>query len=59
MKKKIFLSLFAAFIMTLTANAQSEETNTYNMVITMANGNSITIGPNEIQNIAFNDGDHR
>ena len=56
MKKKIFLSLIAAFTMTLAANAQSEETNTYNMVITMANGNSITIGPNEIQNIAFNDG---
>jgi hypothetical protein len=56
MKKTIFLSLIAAFTMTLTANAQSEETNTYNMVITMANGNSITIGPNEIQDIAFNDG---
>lgn len=53
MKKQLFLSLIAALMMTLGVNAQE---NTYNMVINMANGNTITIGPNEIDNIAFNDG---
>ena len=53
MKKYFFLSLIAAFTMIFSANAQE---NTYNMVIKMANGNTITIGPNEIDNISFNDG---
>ena len=54
MKKNYILSLIAALMMVLGANAQGS--NTYNMVIKMADGTSITIGPNEIDNIAFNDG---
>jgi len=40
--------------MVLNVNAQN---NTYSMVLSLANGTVVTIGPNEIQDIAFNDGD--
>ena len=53
MKKYILASVITAFVATFTAQAQE---NTYNMVIKMANGTTITIGPNEIENIVFNDG---
>ena len=54
MKKQLIMSLIAALMMTLGVNAQEE--NTYNMVIKMADGTSITIGPNEIDKVTFNDG---
>ena len=53
MKKYIFLPLISAFMIILGASAQS---NSYNMVIEMANGVKINIGPNEIKNITFLDG---
>ncbi len=43
----------ALFISAAPAVAQN---NTFNMVITMANGTTITIGPNEVKNITFNEG---
>jgi hypothetical protein len=53
MKKQFLLSLIAAFVMALSANAQG---NTYNMKVKMADGTEITIGPNDIENISFNEG---
>jgi hypothetical protein len=49
--KKFFLFILMLF----AANVYAQE-NTYNMVIEMANGSKITIGPNEVKNITFNDG---
>jgi chromosome segregation ATPase len=40
--------------MSVSALAQS---NSYNMVIEMANGTKINIGPNDVKNIYFNDGE--
>ena len=54
MKKQFLLSLVAAFVMALGANAQG---NTYNMKVKMADGTEITIGPNDIDNISFNEGE--
>ena len=54
MKKQILLSLIAAFVLALGANAQG---NTYNMKVKMADGTEITIGPNDIDNISFNEGE--
>ena len=51
--KRIFLSLATALITILGISAQ----NTYNMVIEMNNGTKINIGPNDIKNISFVDGD--
>lgn len=53
MKKHLLLSLIAAFMVVLGASAQG---NSYNMVIEMANGTKINIGPNDIKNISFIDG---
>ena len=53
MKKYLLLPLISAFMIILGASAQS---NSYNMVIEMANGVKINIGPNEIKNITFLDG---
>lgn len=52
MRKQILFILFV-FMSILTANGQD---NTYFMTITMTNGTTISIGPNEIKNITFNDG---
>ena len=54
MKKQFLLSLIAAFVLALGANAQG---NTYNMKVKMADGTEITIGPNDIDNISFNEGE--
>ena len=54
MKKNIFIVLFALLAVALNGNAQN---NTYNMVIEMANGTKITIGPNDVKNISFNNGE--
>jgi len=51
MKKLMLSSLLA--ILTLAASAQ---TNTYAMVIEMQNGTKLTIGPNEVKNVTFNNG---
>lgn len=50
--KKIFLSLITALITILSISAQ----NTYNMVIEMNDGTKINIGPNDIKNMSFMDG---
>ena len=52
--KKLFFWAIALLTVSATALAQN---NTYNMVITMANGTTITIGPNEVKNITFNEGE--
>lgn len=51
--KKITMWAIGLFIAVAPAVAQN---NTFNMVITMANGTTITIGPNEVKNITFNEG---
>lgn len=55
MKKSFFLSLIAAIVITISASAQTN--NSYSMVLTLANGTTVTIGPNELQNISFNNGE--
>ena len=54
MKKNFLIALFALMAVALNSNAQN---NTYNMVIEMANGTKITIGPNDVKNISFNNGE--
>ena len=54
MKKNLLAALVALMAFALSGNAQN---NTYNMVIEMANGTKITIGPNDVKNISFNDGE--
>lgn len=51
--KKHLTILSIALLSILGVKAQQ---NTYSMVITMNNGSTISIGPNEIKNISFNDG---
>ena len=55
MKKSFFLSLIAAIVITLSVSAQNN--NSYSMILTLANGTTIAIGPNELLNIAFNNGE--
>ncbi len=54
MKKFFLISLIATFVTIFSASAQD---NTYNMVIKMANGTTFTIGPKDVENITFNDGE--
>ena len=54
MKKNTLFAIVAMLMMSVSALAQS---NTYNMVIEMANGTKINIGPNDVKNIYFNDGE--
>lgn len=54
MNNKFFLSLIATFMMVLGINAQN---NTYHLVIEMNNGTKINIGPNDINNMSFTDGE--
>mgnify|MGYP006916061708 CR=1 FL=1 len=53
MKKFSIITLFLALLCT-TMQAQE---NTYNMVIEMTDGTKITIGPNDIRNLTFNNGE--
>lgn len=53
MKRQILMSLIAAFMVVMGAKAQG---NSYNMVIEMTNGTKINIGPNDVKNITFTDG---
>lgn len=50
------LALWAIGLILIATNAFSQN-NTYNMVITMSNGTTISIGPNEVKDITFNDGE--
>lgn len=52
MKKNILLSLVMMLMTTVGALAQKE----YNMVITLNNGTTVTLGHNDIKEITFNDG---
>lgn len=54
MKKKYLIGLIALFAIAFDSIAQD---NTYNMVIEMANGTKITINPNDIKDISFNNGE--
>ena len=54
MKRFFLLSLVAAFVSLMSVSAQD---NTYSMIIKLANGTTLTIGPNEVDSISFNDGE--
>lgn len=54
MKKNTFFAIVIMLMMSVSALAQS---NSYNMVIEMANGTKINIGPNDVKNIYFKDGE--
>ena len=53
MKRKYFFTLMMMLAAALGVNAQE---NTYNMVIEMNNGTKITIGPNDVKDVSFNNG---
>ena len=53
MRKNFIMSLFAMLLTVITLSAQN---NTYTMVIEMQNGTKVNIGPNEVKNISFNNG---
>lgn len=52
MKKNFLLSMIIMLMTTISSFAQKE----YNMVITLNNGTTITLGHNDIKEITFNDG---
>ncbi|MDE6548014.1 MAG: hypothetical protein K2L22_03355 [Muribaculaceae bacterium] len=53
--KKIFISTMAAFaILFPTSLCADEPAKEYNMVITLQNGTTITLGHNDIKDITFN-----
>lgn len=52
MKKNILLAIAMMLMTTVNALAQKE----YNMVITLNNGTTVTLGHNDIKEITFNDG---
>lgn len=54
MKRFFLLSLVATFVSLMSVSAQD---NTYSMIIKLANGTTLTIGPNEVDSISFNDGE--
>lgn len=53
MKKNILLVMVMMLMTSVSALAQKE----YNMVITLNNGTTVTLGHNDIKEITFNDGD--
>lgn len=53
MNKRYFTALIAMFLMAVSAIAQS---NTYNMVLTLKDGTVITIGPNDLKQLDFVEG---
>ena len=53
MKRNILLAIVAVVVSAVSSFAQKE----YNMVITLNNGTTITLGHNDIKNITFNDGE--
>ena len=56
MNKRHFLALIAIFFITLGASAQTAPNN-YKMVLTLTDGTVVTIGPNDLQNIEFIEGE--
>lgn len=53
MTKKLFMALVALFLVVLAGKAQN---NTYRMTIQMTDGTIINVGPNDMKNINFVDG---
>lgn len=56
MKKFFSFTLISLFFAVTTAFAQSEQKE-YNMVITLQNGTTVTLGHNDIRDITFNNGE--
>lgn len=56
MKKFLSFTLISLFFAATTAFAQSEQKE-YNMVITLQNGTTVTLGHNDIRDITFNNGE--
>jgi hypothetical protein len=52
--KKNFLLAMAVMLMTAVSSFAQKE---YNMVITLSNGTTVTLGHNDIKEITFNDGE--
>ena len=55
MKKNFLLTVVVALFSFLTATAQDD--NTYNVVINLSNGSTITLGANDVKDIVFSDGE--
>lgn len=55
--KKNFLLAFAVMLMTAVSSFAQNEQKEYNMVITLNNGTTVTLGHNDIKDITFNDGE--
>ena len=53
MKKNFLLTMVVMLMTAVSSFAQKE----YNMVITLSNGTTVTLGHNDIKEITFNDGD--
>ena len=53
MKKNFLLAMVVMLMTAVSAFAQKE----YNMVITLSNGTTVTLGHNDIKEITFNDGE--
>lgn len=53
MKKSFLFTMFVMLMTSISSFAQKE----YNMVITLSNGTTVTLGHNDIKEITFNDGD--
>lgn len=53
MKKNFLLAMVVMLMTAISSFAQKE----YNMVITLSNGTTVTLGHNDIKEITFNDGD--
>ena len=53
MKKNFLLTMVIMLMTTISSFAQKE----YNMVITLSNGTTVTLGHNDIKEITFNDGE--
>ncbi|MDE6631371.1 MAG: hypothetical protein K2K23_00060, partial [Muribaculaceae bacterium] len=54
MKKTILATAAIALATILPCKISAEDTTEYNMVITLQNGTTITLGHNDIKNITFN-----
>lgn len=55
--KKNFLLAIAVMLMTAIGSFAQNEQKEYNMVITLNNGTTVTLGHNDIKDITFNDGE--
>jgi len=53
MKKNFLLAMVVMLMTTVSSFAQKE----YNMMITLSNGTTVTLGHNDIKEITFNDGE--